>query len=41
MLLFSKKGDEAFATKGLDNYKKAMEKFRVHENSETHLEVNL
>ena len=35
MISFSKKGDDAFTTKGFDNYKKAIEKFRVHETCET------
>ena len=28
-------------TKGFDNLKKAVEKFRLHENSDTHLEAQL
>ena len=38
---FCKKGDEAFSMKGFDNYKKAVEKFRIHENSDSHLEGRL
>ena len=37
MILFSKKGDDAFTKRGFDNYKKAIEKFRVHEMCDTHL----
>ena len=32
---FCKKGDEAFSLKGFNNYKKAVEKFRIHENSDS------
>ena len=35
LFTFCKKGDEAFSTKGFDNYKKAVEKFRIHENSDS------
>ena len=38
---FCKKGDEAFSMKGFDNYKKAVEKFRIHENFDSHLEGRL
>ena len=41
MLSFSKKGDDAFTTKGFNNFKKAIEKFRIHETCETHLEAQL
>ena len=41
MLSFSKKGDDAFTTKGFDNLKKATEKFRAHEACDTHLEALL
>lgn len=41
MISFSKKGDDAFTIKGFDNYRKAVEKFRVHELCETHLEAQL
>jgi len=41
LFTFCKKGDEAFSLKGFDNYKKAVEKFRVHENSDSHLEARL
>ena len=41
LFTFCKKGDEAFSVKGFDNYKKAVEKFRIHENSDSHLEGRL
>jgi len=41
LFTFCKKGDEAFSLKGFDNYKKAVEKFRIHENSDSHLEARL
>ena len=41
LFTFCKKGDEAFSMKGFDNYKKAVEKFRIHENSDSHLEARL
>ena len=40
--MFCKKGDDdSFTTKGFDNLKKAVEKFRLLENSDTHLEARL
>ena len=41
LFTFSKKGDVAFSVKGFDNYKKAVEKFRIHENSDSHLEARI
>ena len=41
IISFFKKGDDAFITKGFDNYKKAVEKFRAHEICDTHLEAQL
>ena len=42
LLSFCKKGDDdSFTTKGFDNLKKAVEKFRLLENSDTHLEARL
>ena len=41
LFTFCKKGDEAFTVRGFDNYKKAIEKFRIHENSDSHLEARL
>ena len=41
LFTFCRKGDEAFSVKGFDNYKKAVEKFRIHENSDSHLEGRL
>ena len=41
LFTFCKKGDEAFSLKGFDNYKKAVEKFRAHENSDSHLEARI
>lgn len=41
LLTFSKKGEEAFTVNGFDNYKKASQKFRAHENSDLHLESKL
>ena len=41
LFTFCKKGDEAFSLKGFDNYKKAVEKFRIHENSDSHMEARL
>ena len=35
LFTFCKKGDEAFSLKGFNNYK-AVEKFRIHENSDSH-----
>ena len=32
---FTKKRDEAFSVKGFDNYKKAVEKFWIHEKSDS------
>ncbi len=39
LLNFSRKGEDAFMVSGFDNYKKAIEKFRTHENSDSHLEA--
>ena len=41
LFTFCKKGDEAFSLKGFDNYKKAVETFRVHENSDSHLKARI
>ena len=41
LLTFCKKGDKAFSVRDFDNYKKAIEKFRIHENSDSHLEARL
>ena len=41
MISFEKKGDDAFTKRGFDNYKKAIEKFRVHKMCDTHLEAQL
>ena len=41
LFTFAKKGDVAFSVKGFDNFKKAVQKFRIHENSDSHLEARL
>ena len=41
LFTFSKRGDDAFTIKGFDNFKKAVEKFRIHENSDSHLEARI
>ena len=41
MLSFSKKGESAFTTIGYDNWKKALEKFGVHNCSDTHKEAKM
>ena len=38
-ITFSKRNDSAFITKGFSNWKKAKEKFREHESSQTHREA--
>ena len=40
-LLLSKKSDEAFIVNGFSNYKKAIEKFQLHEKSDCHLEAKM
>ena len=39
--MFSKKGDAAFITTGFGNYKKAIEKFEIHEKSDCHNEARV
>ncbi len=41
LFIYSKKGDDAFSVKGFDNYKKAIEKFHVHDTSGSHLEAKI
>ena len=41
LLMFSKKGDAAFITTGFGNYKKAIEKFEIHEKSDCHNEARV
>jgi len=41
LLTYSKKGDDAFSIKGFDNYKKGVEKFHVHDTSDSHLEAKI
>ena len=41
LLTFSKRGEDAFSVTGFDTYKKALEKFRIHENSDSHQEAKL
>ena len=41
LFYFSKKGEDAFATLGFDNYKKAIEKFKAHAASNSHQEAQL
>ena len=40
-MTFSTKADQAFSEKGFDNYKKAIEKFSVHDKSSSHNEAML
>ena len=40
-LLLSKKSDEAFTVNGFGNYKKAIQKFQLHEKSDCHLEAKM
>lgn len=39
LLIFSKKKEDNFIHVGFSNWKKALERFKVHENSETHKEA--
>ena len=41
LLTFSKKGETAFTTTGFNNWKKATEKFTIHESCSTHRETKL
>ena len=41
LFTFSKRGDAAFSVKGFNNYKKAFEKFRAHEDADSHLEARI
>ena len=41
LLAFSKKGETAFTTTGFNNWKKATEKFTIHESCSTHREAKL
>ena len=39
LLTFTTKGETGFTTGGFDNYKKAIEKFKCHAKSDSHLEA--
>lgn len=41
LLTFSKKSDDAFTTTGFANYKKAIEKFDIHDKSDCHNEAKV
>ena len=41
LIAFSKTGDKAFTESGFGNWKKALEKFKSHENSDSHREAKL
>ena len=39
MITFSKRGESTFTVDGFDNWKKAVEKYRIHETCGTHTEA--
>ena len=41
LLCFTKRGEEAFTVVGFDNYKKVLEKFRIHDTCDSHQEAKL
>ena len=41
LFTFCNKGDDAFSSKRFNNYKKAVEKIRAHENSDSRLEARI